>query len=63
MTTKKRKISNNKQNKNITKTSTTNMKQEKDLKEINDTVAKIAKENQTPDLFYANLWEEIFLEQ
>ncbi len=33
MTTKKRKISNNKQNKNITKTSTTNMKQEKDLKE------------------------------
>ena len=34
---------------------------EEHFSEINDTVAKIAKENQTPDIFYANLWEDIFV--
>ena len=34
---------------------------EEHLLEISDTAAKLAKENQTPDIFYTNLWESIFI--
>ena len=31
------------------------------LSEIKEIAAKLAKENQAPDIFYANLWKEIFV--
>ena len=34
---------------------------EEHFSEINDTATKIAKKNQTLDVFYANLWEDIFV--